>query len=88
MPEVVMAFVTGIPAGERGEDVAAAIALRPGDTLEAEEVRKRVKEEIASYKVPRHVAVFADQTELPWLDSGKIDRRRLTTILVERFAEA
>jgi acyl-CoA synthetase (AMP-forming)/AMP-acid ligase II len=87
MPEVVMAFVTGIPAGERGEDVAAAIALRPGDTLEAEEVRKRVKEEIASYKVPRHVAVFADQTELPWLDSGKIDRRRLTAILVERFGE-
>jgi acyl-CoA synthetase (AMP-forming)/AMP-acid ligase II len=87
MPEVVMAFVAGIPAGERGEDVAAAIALRPGDTLDVEEVRKRVKEEIASYKVPRHVAVFADQTELPWLDSGKIDRRRLTAILVERFRE-
>jgi acyl-CoA synthetase (AMP-forming)/AMP-acid ligase II len=87
MPEVVMAFVTGIPAGERGQDVAAAIALRPGDTLDVEEVRKRVKEEIASYKVPRHVAVFANQTELPWLDSGKIDRRRLTAILVERFGE-
>jgi acyl-CoA synthetase (AMP-forming)/AMP-acid ligase II len=85
MPEVTLAFVAGIPAGERGEDVAAAIALRPGETLEVEEVRKRVKEEIASYKVPRHVAVFADQTELPWLDSGKIDRRRLTAILVERF---
>lgn len=85
MPEVTMAFVAGIPAGERGEDVAAAIALRPGETLEVEEVRKRVKEEIASYKVPRHVAVFADQTELPWLDSGKIDRRRLTAILIERF---
>jgi acyl-CoA synthetase (AMP-forming)/AMP-acid ligase II len=87
MPEVVMAFVAGIPAGDRGEDVAAAIALRPGETLDVEEVRKRVKEEIASYKVPRHVAVFADQSELPWLDSGKIDRRRLTAILVERFSE-
>ena len=41
---------------------------------------------IASYKVPRHIAVFADQTELPWLDSGKVDRRRLTAILDERFA--
>jgi acyl-CoA synthetase (AMP-forming)/AMP-acid ligase II len=85
MPEVALAFVAGVPAGERGEDVAAAIALRPGETLEVEEVRKRVKEEIASYKVPRHVAVFADQTELPWLDSGKIDRRRLTAILIDRF---
>jgi acyl-CoA synthetase (AMP-forming)/AMP-acid ligase II len=87
MPEVVMAFVTGIPAGERGQDVVAAVALRPGDTLDEEEARQRVKEEIASYKVPRRIAVFADQTELPWLDSGKIDRRRLTAILEDRFAE-
>jgi acyl-CoA synthetase (AMP-forming)/AMP-acid ligase II len=85
MPEVAMAFVAGIPAGDRGEDVAAAVALRPGETLDEGEVRTRVKEEIASYKVPRHVAVFASQTELPWLDSGKVDRRRLTAILVERF---
>jgi acyl-CoA synthetase (AMP-forming)/AMP-acid ligase II len=85
MPEVTMAFVTGVPAGDRGEDVAAAIALRPGETLDEDEVKKRVKEEIASYKVPRHVAVFGNQTELPWLDSGKIDRRALTAILVERF---
>lgn len=85
MPEVTMAFVTGVPAGDRGEDVAAAIALRPGETLDADEVKQRVKEEIASYKVPRHVAVFGNQTELPWLDSGKVDRRALTAILVERF---
>jgi acyl-CoA synthetase (AMP-forming)/AMP-acid ligase II len=87
MPEVALAFVAGIPAGERGEDVAAAIALRPGETLDDAEVKKRVKEEIASYKVPRHVAVFGDQTELPWLDSGKIDRRKLTAILIDRFAD-
>ncbi len=87
MPEVVMAFVTGVPHPDRGQDVVAAIALRPGDTLDAEEARKRVKEEIASYKVPRHIAVFASQTDLPWLDSGKVDRRRLTAMLEERFAE-
>ncbi len=86
LPEVTMAFVAGVPHPDRGEDVAAAIALRPGETLDPEEARKRVKEEIASYKVPRHVAVFADQRELPLLDSGKIDRRRLTALLVERFA--
>jgi acyl-CoA synthetase (AMP-forming)/AMP-acid ligase II len=85
MPEVVLAFVTGIDAGERGQDVVAAIALSPGETLDEEEARKRVKEEIASYKVPRHIAVFANQTELPWLDSGKVDRRKLTAILEERF---
>jgi acyl-coenzyme A synthetase/AMP-(fatty) acid ligase len=87
LPEVVLAFVTGIDAGERGQDVVAAIALSPGETLDEDEARKRVKEEIASYKVPRHVMVFANQTELPWLDSGKVDRRKLTAILEERFRD-
>ena len=87
MPEVVMAFVAGVPHPDRGQDVVAAIALRPGETLDEEEARKRVKDEIASYKVPRRIAVFADQTGLPWLDSGKVDRRRLTAILAERFGE-
>lgn len=86
LPEVVMAFVTGVDHPDRGQDVVAAIALRPGETLDEEEARKRVKEELASYKVPRRIAVFADQKELPWLDSGKVDRRRLTAILEERFA--
>lgn len=85
LPEVVMAFVAGIDHADRGQDVVAAIALRPGETLDEDEARKRVKEAIASYKVPRRIAVFADQTELPWLDSGKVDRRRLTAILDERF---
>lgn len=85
MPEVVMAFVTGVEHPDRGEDVVAAVALRPGESLDADEARRRVKDEIASYKVPRHVAVFADQTELPWLDSGKVDRRKLAALLEERF---
>lgn len=87
MPEVTFAFVTGVPHPERGEDVAAAVALRPGDAVDADSLRARVKAELASYKVPRHIAVFPDQSELPWLDSGKIDRRRLTTLLEERFGE-
>ncbi|MFP3901445.1 MAG: class I adenylate-forming enzyme family protein, partial [Acidimicrobiia bacterium] len=88
MPEVTMAFVTGIDQPERGQDVVAAIALRPGETLDEHEARTRLKDQIASYKVPRHIAVFADQSELPWLESGKVDRRRLAAILDERHREA
>ena len=44
--------------------------------------------ELAAYKVPRHVAVFARQADLPLLDSGKVDRRRLTQLLAERFGAA
>ncbi len=87
IPGVVMAFVTGVDHPSRGQDVVAAVALRPGAQLTADEIRARAKEEMASYKVPRHVAVFSDQRDLPWLDSGKVDRRRLTTTLVERFGD-
>jgi acyl-CoA synthetase (AMP-forming)/AMP-acid ligase II len=85
-PEVVMAFVCGIEHPDRGQDVVAAVALSPGEVLDEEEARKRVKEELASYKVPRRIAVFGDQTQLPWLDSGKVDRRALTAILQTRFS--
>ena len=84
-PEVTLAFVTGVPHPDRGQDVVAAIALRPGETLDEDEARKRVKEALASYKVPRRIAVFADQSELPWLESGKVDRRRLSALLAECF---
>jgi len=85
--EVVLAFVCGVDHPDRGQDVVAAVALAPGATLSEDEARARAKADLASYKVPRHVAVFADQTELPWLDSGKVDRRRLTALLEDRFAE-
>lgn len=84
-PEVAMAFVTGIDHPERGQDVVAAVALRPGESLTGDEARRRVKAELASYKVPRHVAVFGGQAELPMLESGKLDRRRLAAMLAERF---
>lgn len=87
MDEVAMAFVTGIEHPDRGQDVVAAVALRPGESLDEETARIRVKEELASYKVPRRIAVFGDQTELPWLDSGKVDRRNLACKLEERFGD-
>ena len=85
LDEVVMAFVTGIDHPDRGQDVVAAVALRPGATLDEATARAHVKEQLASYKVPRHVAVYPDQRDLPWLDSGKVDRRRLAADLTARF---
>lgn len=85
MPEVALALVVGIDHPDRGQDVVAAVALRPGFSLDEATARARMKEVLASYKVPRRIAVFASQTELPWLDSGKLDRRSVTAILAERF---
>ncbi|MEI8241007.1 MAG: hypothetical protein WCI22_16460, partial [Actinomycetota bacterium] len=49
----------------------------PGANVDAASLRAAVKERIASYKVPRHITLFTSQAELPMLDSGKIDRRRV-----------
>ena len=84
-PDVMHAFVAAVPHPERGEDVAAVVVARPGVDIEPGDLRTRVKQELASYKVPRHIAVFGTADDLPWLDSGKIDLRGVQRLLVERF---
>lgn len=86
-PEVMHAFVMGVPHAERGEDVAAAIVFRPDQSADEADLQARLKAEMASYKVPRHIATFGSPQELPWLDSGKIDRRALQQSLVDRFGD-
>jgi long-chain acyl-CoA synthetase len=75
IPEVKEAAVFGIPDEKWGELVAAAIVLRPGTTLSAEELVQYCKKRIASYKVPRHIDFLMD--ELPKSGSGKILKRVL-----------
>jgi acyl-CoA synthetase (AMP-forming)/AMP-acid ligase II len=87
-PEVQMAIVMGVPHPQRGEDVAAAVVLTPGTQVGADTLRERVKNELASYKVPRHVALFEDQADLPWVGSGKVDRRAVHALLMRRFGES
>jgi len=84
-PGVKAAFVVGLPDPERGQSVAAAVVLEPGRSVEPDELVRRVKAELAAYKAPRHLWIFADGT-LPFTDSGKIDKRRLTALLGERLA--
>jgi acyl-CoA synthetase (AMP-forming)/AMP-acid ligase II len=86
-PEVQSAFVVGVPEPVRGQDVAAAVVLDAGRTLAAAELRERLRKDLAAYKVPRHV-VFAAKSELPFTDTGKIDKRRLAALVAERIRAA
>ena len=86
-PGVMHAFVVGVPADDgRGEAVAAAVVARPGAALDADGLRTGLRTELAAYKVPRHVAVFAEPGDLPWLESGKIDLQALRRLLADRFS--
>jgi acyl-CoA synthetase (AMP-forming)/AMP-acid ligase II len=82
-PGVGAAYVVGIPDPERGQVVAAAVVPRKGRRPTQDGLRARLRKELSAYKVPRHILV-CDGAELPFTDSGKIDRRRLAALLAER----
>jgi len=86
-PEVQSAFVVGVPDPVRGQNVAAAVVLDSGRELSAEELRERLRKDLAAYKIPRQV-FFAPKGELPFTDSGKIDKRRLAELLARRLRDA
>ena len=57
-----------------GEDVAAALRLRPGATVESAEVQAFWRERLARFKVPRFIRVVE---AFPLTASGKIQKFRL-----------
>jgi long-chain acyl-CoA synthetase len=73
-PAVREAAVIGIPHSELGEEVGAAVALKPGSETTESEIRDYVKANVAAYKYPRHVW-FVD--ELPKGPTGKILKRAI-----------
>jgi O-succinylbenzoic acid--CoA ligase len=73
-PAVGDAGVFGRPDPEWGEALVAAVVLRDGVGVEAEELRGFCAERLASFKVPKAVE-FTER--LPRTESGKLLRRRL-----------
>jgi long-chain acyl-CoA synthetase len=71
-PAVAEAACIGIAHPELGEEVAAAVALKPGATAEVDELRNFVKERVAAYKYPRELWLV---DALPKGPTGKILRR-------------
>ena len=73
-PAVREAAVVGIPHDTHGEEVGAAVTLKEGSEVSAEELREFVKSQVAAYKYPRKVW-FLD--ELPKGPTGKILKREI-----------
>ncbi|HEX6467954.1 MAG TPA: AMP-binding protein [Streptosporangiaceae bacterium] len=75
MPDVLEVAVIGVPDDEYGQRLAAYIVPRRGVRMDAEQVRRHVRERVARYAVPRDVH-FID--ELPRNATGKVVGRWLT----------
>ncbi len=74
-PQVEGAYVVPVPHPTRGENVAAFI-LAIGHELDLENLALHCRQNLASYKVPRHVFLL-EPADLPILGSGKVDRKAL-----------
>ncbi len=70
-PAVKQAVAFAVPHPSLGEDVAAAVVLRDGQAVTAQELRKMAVNSLADFKVPRQI-VFVD--EIPKGATGKIQR--------------
>jgi long-chain acyl-CoA synthetase len=66
--------VIGIPHAELGEEIGAAVQLKPGAAATPAELRAFTRERMAAYKYPRHVWLVR---ELPKGSTGKILNREV-----------
>jgi len=73
-PAVHECAVIGIPHSSLGEEVCAAVALKPGAEATADELRAFVKSQVAAYKYPRAVWLV---DALPKGATGKILKREI-----------
>ncbi|MET9735708.1 long-chain fatty acid--CoA ligase [Streptomyces sp. NPDC006458] len=74
-PAVALAAVVGTAHPSLGEEIAAAVVLRPGAEATPDELREFVKDRVAAYKYPREVWLV---DQLPTGPSGKILKREIT----------
>jgi long-chain acyl-CoA synthetase len=73
-PDVAEAAVFALPRKNGGEDVAAAVVLRQGASLDVDALRDHCRTRLAAYKVPKRILAVDD---LPRSLIGKVLRREV-----------
>ena len=79
-PDVLEASVVGLPDRDLGEVVGAAVVVRDGSALDAEQLGRFLAERIADYKSPRRLRFLPT---LPRNPSGKVLRDEVRRLLNE-----
>ncbi len=66
--------VIGVPDLKYGEELCAWIRLRPGQELDADQVREYCQGKIAHYKIPRYIRFT---TDFPMTVTGKVQKFKM-----------
>ena len=84
-PAVQVAAVVGLPDARLSEVAVAFVQLTPGSTLTEREAIEHCRGRVASFKIPRHVAIVDG---FPMTSSGKIQKVKLRERARIEWAEA
>ena len=83
-PDIQDVAVVGLPSEHSGEDVVAAVVLKPGRGLDEKAIRDFARDGLAAYKVPRRVIEVDD---LPKSLIGKVQRKQVKEQLIAAEAK-
>lgn len=73
-PDIVEAFVVGVPDERMGEEICAFVELRPGKSMILEDLQKYCENKIEPKQIPQYLRVVEN---LPKTTSGKIQKFKL-----------
>jgi long-chain acyl-CoA synthetase len=79
-PAVAECCVFGVPDERLGEEVGAAVYLKPGETLSVEDLQTHCAGRLAKFKIPTHVWICPDP--FPRNASGKFLKREVREQLI------
>ena len=82
LPTVADVKVLGVPHEILGEEVAAAIVLKEGETFDEDTAKQTLAGKLAKYKIP---AYFVVMDKFPLLGSGKIDAITLKKDVISKL---
>jgi fatty-acyl-CoA synthase len=81
-PKISDVQVFGIPDARFGEEICAWIKLREGESMTDDEVRAFCRDQIAHYKVPRHIRFVND---FPMTVTGKMQKFLMRAAMEKEF---
>jgi fatty-acyl-CoA synthase len=78
-PGVSQAYVVGVPHDRWGEVGCAFVVAEPGATIDVEELFSVCRNQLARFKVPRHIFLL-DADEIPQTATGKVQKFKLVPL--------